>query len=216
LAEQLKPPRVTSDDVRIADLESSAQRLHDDQVVVVQHESGRWRYGRRDRERHDAEFMTGHGGGLGQVLKLAPHRLDGDPADPGPQHGLAEDVHDLAAPLVQDRLPADLRRDKRPDGLRRDAVLSEELLAVRHLAHERRGLEQARHERGLVFSEQLSTRGLQGAQFVLERCGTARAIDPVFPHPVLCGRLPAKGEQRPGLGADRRRPCLDLILGRKL
>ena len=37
---------------------------------------------------------------------------------------------------------------------------SEELLAVRHLAHERRGLEQAGHEGRLVFGEQLGARGL--------------------------------------------------------
>lgn len=73
-------------------MESSAQRFHDGQVVVVEHESGRWRYGRRDRERHDAELVAGQGGGLGQVLELALHRLGGYPADPGPQHGLAEDV----------------------------------------------------------------------------------------------------------------------------
>ena len=160
--------------------------------------------------------MAWQGGGLGQVLELALHRLYGDPADPGPQHGLAEDVHDLAAALVQDRLPAELRRDKRPDGLRRNAVLGEELLAVCHLAHERRSLEKARHESGLVFGEQLGARGLQCPQFILERCGTARALDPVFPYPVFRRCLAAQSEQRPRLGADRFRPRPDVLFGRKL
>jgi hypothetical protein len=160
--------------------------------------------------------VAGHGGGLGQVLELAPHRLDGDSADPGSQHGFAEDVHDLPAALVQDRLPAHLRRDKRPDGLWRDAVLSEELLAVRHLAHERCGLEEAGYEGGLVFGEQLGARGLQGPQLVLECCRAARPGDPVFPYPVFRCRLAAQSEQRPGLGADRRSPRPGFLFGRKL
>jgi len=150
------------------------------------------------------------------VLELASHRLDGDPADPGPQHGLAEDVHDLAAALVQDRLSAHLRRDKRPDSFGRDAVFGEELLAVRHFTHERCGLEQAGHEGWLVFGEQLSTGGLQGPQLILERCGTAGSGDPVFPYPVFGGCLAAQSEQRPGLGADRRSPRPDFLFGRKL
>jgi len=160
--------------------------------------------------------VAGQGGGLGQVLELALHRLGGDPADPGPQYGLAEDVHDLAAALVQDRLPAHLRGDERPDGLGRDAVFGEELLAVRHLAHERRSLEEAGHEGWLVFGEQLGTRSLQGPQLVLERCRAARPGDPVFPNPVFRGRLAPQSQQRPGLGADRCSPRPDFLFGRKL
>jgi len=125
-------------------------------------------------------------------------------------------VHDLTAALVQDRLPAKLCRDKRPDGLWRDAVLGEELLAVRHFAHERCGLEKTGYERGLVFGEQLGARGFQGLQLVLERCRAAGPGDPVFPYPVFRGRLAAQSEQRPGLGADHRGPRPDFLFGRKL
>ena len=150
------------------------------------------------------------------MLELAAHRFDRDLPDAGPQYGLAEDMHDLAAAFIQDGLPADLRCDERPDGLRRDAVLGEELLAVRHLPHESCGLKQAGYERGLVLGEQPRARGLQGPELVLERRGAPRATDPVFPYSVLSGRLPAKSEQRSGFSADRRGPCPDLLLGRKL